>query len=317
MMDKNKKDFRLLRPRSTSAAITDGYRLYLDNFRKIFRATWLMAVIYAIGSGLLMNFLTTLLPGYFVSLAIQLQTPDNEAAGSLFLGSHLMLISAIIMFSVCSALLAGFGFSLLAEHRDTNGLTPPKRWFGKVQKKLLLRTLIAWCSLLVFVLLYLVAGDVIVYYARQYLSSLAMLTVTGLGLLVLLLVLPPVLLWLFSYVLDVKQRVVGRQPFPARYWGSALLITMVVAILTGVLTVITALPAFVLFFANLTSQIGTLQGDPSGMPDYMLWLNIVVFTLAGFIQAYVHLSSLFPLYYLHGSVEAQEQERKSLNTRQA
>ena len=67
-----------------------------------------------------------------------------------------------------------------------------------------------------------------------------------------------------------------------------------------------------LFSAKVVSLAGALQDDPTGMPDYMSWLNIVVFSLAGFIQAYIYLSSLFPFYYLYGSTEAQEKERKEL-----
>jgi hypothetical protein len=37
-----------------------------------------------------------------------------------------------------------------------------------------------------------------------------------------------------------------------------------------------------------------------------------VFVIAGFIQAYVHLSTLFPLYFAYGSIEQQKIERNAL-----
>ena len=41
----------------------------------------------------------------------------------------------------------------------------------------------------------------------------------------------------------------------------------------------------------------------------MTWLTIGIFTIASFLQAYIFLSILFPLYYAYGSIEAGEAER--------
>ena len=48
------------------------------------------------------------------------------------------------------------------------------------------------------------------------------------------------------------------------------------------------------------------------MPEYIGRLNFAVFALMGFLQAYIHLSTLFPFYYLYGSIEQQEKERKEM-----
>ena len=58
------------------------------------------------------------------------------------------------------------------------------------------------------------------------------------------------------------------------------------------------------------------MGDPLSMPSYMGWMSFVVFTLSGFIQAYVLLAVLFPAYYMAGSIEQQEIQRneKTKNT---
>ena len=66
----------------------------------------------------------------------------------------------------------------------------------------------------------------------------------------------------------------------------------------------------------MSSQMGTLQGDPAGMPEYMGWMTVVVLCIAGFIQAYVQLTAMFPLYYIYGSIETAEKEareRKALS----
>ena len=81
----------------------------------------------------------------------------------------------------------------------------------------------------------------------------------------------------------------------------------------GIASIVTTLPSLILLAANIQSLGGTIYGDPTGMPSYMIWMNMGVFTLAGFIQAYVNLSSLFPFYYLYGSIETQKKERKDYN----
>ena len=61
--------------------------------------------------------------------------------------------------------------------------------------------------------------------------------------------------------------------------------------------------------------VGVINGDPSGMPEYVRWLTIGVFLLAGFIQAYVWLTFIGPTYMLRGSIAQREIERKEFNTK--
>ena len=45
-MEKEKEDI-LLKDRSSRACISAGYRLYMSNFKRIFRASWLAALFFA------------------------------------------------------------------------------------------------------------------------------------------------------------------------------------------------------------------------------------------------------------------------------
>lgn len=76
------------------------------------------------------------------------------------------------------------------------------------------------------------------------------------------------------------------------------------------LSIVTALPMLIVMAANWINQAGTLSGDPNGMPAYMTWLTVIVFLIAGFIQAYVWLTLLAPLYLMHGSIAQKEKERE-------
>ena len=102
-----------------------------------------------------------------------------------------------------------------------------------------------------------------------------------------------------------------------RHLGMILIVTIVCIFVISALTLFTSLPTFIMMAANWESQIGMLNGDPSGMPEYVRWMTIIVFLLAGFIQAYVMLSFLFPIYYMYGSIDAHESERKEFNNPKA
>ena len=59
--------------------------------------------------------------------------------------------------------------------------------------------------------------------------------------------------------------------------------------------------------------MGYLTGDPYNMPSYIGWLAAAVFLIIGFIQAYIVLSFLFPLYYMYGAIDTHEKEKKNFN----
>ena len=99
-----------------------------------------------------------------------------------------------------------------------------------------------------------------------------------------------------------------------RHWGYIFAVLFVTLIVTLMALVITTLPSIVLLTANMKAQTGTLMGDPLGMPDYMTWMSLLVFLLAGFIQCYVVLLLHFPAYYMAGSIEKQEIERNEKTT---
>ena len=65
--------------------------------------------------------------------------------------------------------------------------------------------------------------------------------------------------------------------------------------------------------ANWESQMGVINGDPQGMPDYVMWLSIGAFLIAGFLRAYVWLTVLCPLYLAKVSIAMQEKEREEFN----
>lgn len=94
------------------------------------------------------------------------------------------------------------------------------------------------------------------------------------------------------------------------YLGIELLVWTFCLLVILSLSIVTTLPMLIVMAANWINQAGTLSGDPNGMPAYMTWLTVIVFLIAGFIQAYVWLTLLAPLYLMRGSIAQKEKERE-------
>lgn len=130
-----------------------------------------------------------------------------------------------------------------------------------------------------------------------------------------------ILLLTSAYRLLVKRQLFERLPKNEskqcwvwfRHLGTRSLVWTFCLLVVLLLSIITVLPMLIVLAANWLNQDGILKGDPNGMPDYMTWLTIFVFLIAGFIQAYVWLTLLGPLYLMQSSVVQQEKEREILN----
>ncbi len=302
-MSKDSKNFEVSHLRSVGASISDGYRLYLDHFRRIFRASWLVALVYALIFGLSSSVLVKVLPEMVFLHSVGMKEG--------LLSPAVIVVALYTVMSLAATLLFAVGFSLLDGHQQTGTVPIAPRWFGWLDKKRTLRTLTAWGTLLFITLVGGLLLGMVAYYLHQYLSSIAFHVASLVIVVTVLLAASLLVMQMVRFVLSDR-----RSPFAhfyaPRYWGNIIMISMVVVIITELLSMITELPTNILTIANIQSQTGILKGDPVGTPDYMTWMNLIAFTLAGFIKAYVLLSALFPLYYLNGSIATQEQERAEL-----
>ena len=98
-----------------------------------------------------------------------------------------------------------------------------------------------------------------------------------------------------------------------RHGGKVFIVTIVCITIVAILTLLTALPTVILMAANWQSQIGMLNGDPSGMPNHVRWMSLGVFVIAGFIQAYVWLTMVMPFYLMKGTMGIQDKEKEEFN----
>lgn len=300
------KDFELYRLRSVGAIIRDGYRLYMDNFRRIFRNTWFIVLLYAVSSGSMTAWFVNTFP------KMMLMTAGVDNQKDFLMTTGLVSLGVAIATIIINIILAASGCSLLNAHRETGAIPVPSKWYGYMDRQTLIRTITAYAVALLVFTLYGGCIGVAFGLLKGYLSMVALGVLMLLFIISALIIIPPVTMYMLNRILSPKGEQLKKGIFHPRYWGALYVVTLSVIIVSSLLALITELPANILVMANMHSLTGLLQGDPSGMPDYVEWLNLVVFILANFIQAYVYLSMFFPFYYLYGSVQAQEKERSEL-----
>ena len=131
-----------------------------------------------------------------------------------------------------------------------------------------------------------------------------------------------ILLLVISYRRLVRKQLFERLPkgsIPRWAWlhhlGMETLVWLFCLLVVLSLSIITTLPMLIVMAANWLNNVGILTGDPDGMPSYMTWLTIIVFLIAGFIQAYVWLTILGPVYLMRGSISQQEKERAEMKAK--
>jgi hypothetical protein len=287
------KDGILQKDRSGRACISAGYRLYMSNFKRIFRYSWVAALIFAIVTSI--------------------------SGTMLILRPRLALCSLLMMIFV-EALFASYGFAVLKQHQQTGVINYSPKWFN-LDVHIFVRTLKAWLNLLVIYIVVtgLVAGITIL--SASYLPLYTAIGLTGLVGLLAFIFLLPLAYTNTRYVLtdgiSYWQNLSERYGIGLRRWGFIFLVVFVTILFMSVISLLTSLPALILSIANQTATMGYITGDPLGMPSYIGWLAAVVFLLIGFIQAYVMLSFLFPIYYMYGAIDAHEKERKEFNKTKA
>ncbi len=288
-MEKVQDDI-LQKDRSSRACISTGYRLYMSNFKRIFRYSWFAAIIFAL----------------FTSIGGTLTLLHPELA--LFV---LPLLVAI------EALFASYAFAVLKQHQETGSIGWAPRW-ASFNARIFVRTLKAWlCTLLISVVLGVVLSLIIVA-ATKYLSTYTAIAFILLSSLTLLALSLPLVYTNMRYILTdgigYWRNLHDRYGIGLRRWGFIFLVVFFTALVSSVCAVITSLPSIILSLAGNEASTGFFSGDPYNMPSYIGTLSAVVFLLIGFIQAYIMLSVLFPTYYMYGSIDTHEKEKKKFNT---
>ena len=305
-MEKEKEGI-LLKSRSSRACIADGFRLYLGQFKRIFRYTRVVALVFAVVNGLFGTYFVMEYP----RLLVALQT--NCVGLPQLAGMSAVVIGGSVLVLVAYVLLGGYLFSMLNAHKATAEMpwTPKMLHFDRRAVWRMVKAML-WMLLFAAVIGGIVAAVVM-------LGNRLLARMTGLGLAVVVLIALGVLSVPFYYVfykylltpgLKFTSVLSAGYAIGMRHLGSLLAVVIVTLLVVNIVALLLSLPMQILYMANIQAQTGVLMGDPLGMPAYMPKLTAAVFILASFLQAYVVAAAAFPLYYAYGSIEANEDERK-------
>lgn len=312
-------EYTLFKNRSYRSVISAGFGLYFTQFRLFFKASWIMALVYAAAFAALGTLSAIKLPAITAEImkqtVVQHQLLARETAEE-----YLLLGGAFIVLTLLYMVVEAFTFATvlnkLKEHQDTDKMTVPRRWFG-LSTKLMGRTLKGYVFSLLVVLIpvLVIAGLVMVLLKYVALAPITLEVTALIVTLVIVLLSLPLIYVAVKYILNkggyfsVMSKAYGTG---LRHWGHIFTTCLIGGLIISILVGIFCLPAMILTQANVMAQEGFLNGDPLGMPDYANLLTVVTFFLTGFILVYLYMPLLLSFYYMYGSIESYEKEKNKL-----
>ncbi len=311
-------DMTLQKPRSYRNVLSTGFRLYTENFRRLFKASWLTAVCFALCCGALGTLLNVKLPELSLVAINQLTNYNGIFLEAYMLSFVQILILTLLVFAVL-CLASATILNKLKEHQQTNAITLPLSWI-KVSPKMMLRTLKGGFLTLLFLvipLILFIGLMIVVNTSSPNFIIHHLIATTGAFVVFMMIALMlelPLMYVLMKYLMEepcsymkTLKKYFGRG---MHYWGVLFLVFFVSGMLVLIAAAIIMLPAHILSFANQQAHLGVLMGDPLGMPSYILPLTFVTASLCSFIQFYICQVTLVHNYYIYGAIEAKEEERE-------
>ena len=159
-----------MKPRSYRSVLKAGFLLYTENFRRLFKASWIMALLYALCCGALGTLSAIKIPELIVAVIEQVTNYQGIIIEPLlpYCYNMLTIVGLSLLALVILALASATLLNKLKEHKDTGAIIPPASWL-KVSPRLMLRTLKgAFLTLLIIVLpLLLIAGAIVMVGANN------------------------------------------------------------------------------------------------------------------------------------------------------
>lgn len=323
-MDK-KDDLTLMKARGYRRVLSAGFRLYTGHFRRLFKASWHMALLYALSCGALGTLTAIKLPEINIGITQQIIAYQAISIESVkqysitVLEILLLMLLALATLSLASAPI----LSKLKEHKETGAITTPPHWLsasphmmGRSLKGVFLTALVILIPFCLFMGAMILANTISPQFILRHLMT-TMVTFLVYTLIVVLFSLPLYHV-LMKYLMEAPcsyWKTLSRSYASGlSHWGMLFLVFFVSMLLIQLVSFVVMLPSHILSFANQQAHQGLLFGDPLGMPSYITSLTFITVTLCCFIQFYVSQVLLVHNYYIYGSIEAREHERNNIET---
>ena len=284
------KDF-LYKNRSFSSCLNTAYEWFCDNFRTIFRATWLPVLLYSIFGGF--SIICTLRDARVEAFA--------EKSPGLFLTLFCLANIGVLVFSVWAW---GRFFSLL------NGMT--------CKKNIIRLLIILLCDIVIGCIIgAFIVGGVWLLTRHKEITPMAFIADNWLICLICFIVI--MLLSLpFSYAgarymmkTDATYLPDLPKTYPTglRHLGFIFITTLITGIIIGIIGLVVFMPQTILMMAQIISALGVQFGDPSGMPSYFIPLHGVTTALTSALFFYLTVYTMLVTVFMYSSIEKEEEER--------
>lgn len=304
-----------MKSNSTVASIKLGYQLFAGNFKKIFKASWLFALLFGLVCAAVGPILCIKMPAILTQVMVN--PASSVALARTYTAMLAVCLFLLVIGGVMEILFYSRGFALLKGHAGSGKIERPKTWLSfdkpmawRTAKGVLASLLVAVVANALIVILYIIGEK------ASLIKPDAIAGVAAWGIVVLavaLLVYIPVVFIAMKYILDDTTRYwplfFSAYKTALRHFGYIFVVEFFAGMVFVVATYVLQLPAVILATANYEANLGVVLGDPLGMPSFIVPLTAIVFFISGFMQAYIRMSALFPFYYMYGSIETQEKEK--------
>lgn len=318
-MEKSNEE-ALFRGRSSRSCVRIGCQLYLSNFRRLLKSSWIPAVLFAVCYSAIGTIAVIQYPRLNLNAFV-----NPESAYTLlddYMAIFIVSALALVLGGIMEVATYSCTFRMLDEHRTSGHIARNTTWFN-FNLRWAWRALKAFVSLGIVCMVFLavfaaiawglgvaidkMGGQAIVSTTAKAVVAISMFVVT----------LPPMYYVLTKYMLNDKQKfwpsLFTTYKAGLRHCGLLFVALVMTTIIVLLASAVLLLPAIVVALANFQANLGLLFGDPLGMPSYIVPLTAVVMAFAGFVEVILRCGFHFIGYYCYGSIDTQDEEKKKFN----
>jgi len=276
--------------RSYGACISSGYDLFKDNFKSIFKHTWIWMLLFALGMALVN------VPSFSVILA------------------------GLVVTVVACCILYGRVYNMLRVHYETD-VFPAKNAAldRKITVKNIKRMIVMYIWMFIFMIPLIVAFVLLLGMnpnspAADPAIIRNMLIFCAVAIVYCVFFLP-LIYTAFHYIVTYKYGgffSVLKATFGKglRYWGFIFITYLLLGIMITVICTVVTIPMVILSSALQMDTIGTMSGDPSGLPTWFWYIFVITGAITYFIIGYTSVYSCIVGYYVGGSIEQKVKEKQ-------
>lgn len=284
----NLKQAAVDKSRSYISCLSEAHKMLFDNIRQIFGRTWIHVLVLSIISAVYFSlYIHAMLYGTNTALTIGLCAM-----------SVIVLCAQVAYYSRVMFLING----------------RPMRW-NIIRCTNITALYLCFC---IVILLIFAAITYWIVLSRGTVTIAELLpvfyTFGAVSLIIMLLMLPFVYVavkYLMEPECKLRSTIFKSYVVGLRHWGFLFIALLLATLCTVICMALVSFPTLIVMAANALSVFGVnYLGDPTGLPSYFMIIQVTVVALSSFICLYINIFAIFVCYFLYGSIETKEKEKK-------